>query len=434
MSASRPTTDLQFDFQVHRLDNGLQVILHTDPSTPIVVTHLMYHVGSKNERAGRTGFAHLFEHLLFQGSEHVARDGHFRMIQDAGGTLNGTTWFDRTNYFETLPANELDLSLWLESDRMGFFKAGITQEKLDNQRDVVKNERRQSYENRPYGLAFETVLHEAYPEGHPYRHPTIGYMEDLDAAPLGDVHGFFDRHYGPNNAVLVLAGDIDPDRALDRVEHWFGEIPARPTPPSPVVPSALRRGEARGTIRDRVAVPRVYLMFHSPSFNDEAFETADVLTCLLSDGKSSRLYSSLVYDLQLAADVQAFTWPIESVGMLFVVATARPGVEAKALEEGIHERLAELVAEGPTDAEMTGALNRARRQLVEQLNSVGARADALAHAATLRGDPGYVNEGFRRYAAVTSSEVHALAGTVLDRSELTTVTVLPDDDSTEENA
>ena len=206
---------VSLSIEEQQLDNGLRVILQPDPAAPLVTAHVMYHVGSKNERKGRTGFAHLFEHLLFQGSENVPREGHFKHIQDAGGTLNGTTWFDRTNYFETVPSNELDLGLWLESDRMGFFKPGITSEKLENQREVVKNERRQSYENRPYGLAFETVLDEAYPEGHPYRHPTIGYMEDIDAARLEDVHDFFDLYYGPNNATLVLAGDLDPADPFD---------------------------------------------------------------------------------------------------------------------------------------------------------------------------------------------------------------------------
>ncbi len=382
-------TGVYFPFETHVLDNGLQVILHQDRTAPLVAVHLMYHVGSKDERRGRTGFAHLFEHLLFQGSDHVARDGHFRMIQDAGGTLNGSTWFDRTNYFETVPANELDLALWLESDRMGFFKGGITQEKLDNQRDVVKNERLQSYENRPYGLAFETVLATGFADGHPYRHPTIGYMEDLDKASLEDVHEFFDLHYGPNNAVLVLAGDIDLLRALARVDHWFGGIPPRETPPRVEVPSPLGRGESRTTLPDRVHVPRVYLMYHSPSFNNP--------------------------DLT------------ESVGMLFVVATARPGVSPEQLEAAIHGELDRLLAEGVRTGELEGALNRARLALVAELNGVGDRADALAHAATLRGEPEYVNEAFARYAAVRQEDVERIAESVIRTDRLTAVSVVPED-------
>lgn len=423
--SGRPEDRIRFDFEEHTLDNGLRVILHEDHTTPVVAVHLMYHVGSKNERPGRTGFAHLFEHLLFQGSEHVGRDQHFKFVQNVGGTLNGTTWFDRTNYFETVPSNELDLALWLESDRMGFFLPAITQEKLDNQREVVKNERRQAYENRPYGLAFETILRNAYPECHPYRHPTIGYMEDIDAATLDDVRDFFATYYGPNNAVLVLAGDIEPPDALRRVRRYFEEIPARPPPPPVGEMPAIPTGERRETIEDRVHVPRVYSMYHAPRFADPDFEAADVLTSLLADGKSSRLHRELVYRRRVAGEVQSFTWPTESVGMLFAVATARPGVSADALEEAVLETLERLRTEGPGEAELEGARNRARRALLGMVNSVGERADALAHAATLRGQPGYVNEMFDRYAAVGADEVSRLAEELLTADLRTVVRVVP---------
>ncbi|MFB6240753.1 MAG: M16 family metallopeptidase, partial [Gemmatimonadota bacterium] len=301
-----PTTsggEATFPFRRETLENGLEVILHEDRSTPVVAVHLMYHVGSKDEREGRTGFAHLFEHLLFQGSEHVPKGEHFRLVQNAGGTLNGSTWFDRTNYFEILPSNQLELALWLESDRMGHFLPAITQEKLDNQRGVVKNERRQAYENRPYGLAFEEAMHAAFPEGHPYRHPTIGYMEDLDAASLEDVRDFFRDYYGPNNATLVVAGDADPGEALEEVERYFGGFEARETPPPVDVPELEAPGERRTELTDQVAVPRVYLMYHAPSYRDEAFEAADVLSSLLADGKSSRLHRELVYERQVAGEV-----------------------------------------------------------------------------------------------------------------------------------
>ncbi len=422
-----PRSAVNFEFEEHTLDNGLRVILQPDASAPLVSVHVMYHVGSKNERPGGTGFAHLFEHLLFQGSENVPREGHFKYVQDAGGTLNGTTWFDRTNYFETLPANELDLGLWLESDRMGFFKPGITQEKLDNQRDVVKNERLQSYENRPYGLAFETVLHNAYAEGHPYRHPTIGHMSDIDAAALEDVHEFFDEHYGPNNATLVLVGDFEPREAMERVEAWFGEIPARPIPERPIVPSPLGRGEQREIIRDNVQVPRVYLMFHSASYADPEFEAVDTLTYLLSDGNSSRLRQALVYEQQVAAEVSSFTWPTESVGMCFAVATARPGVEADALEAAVREVLEAVREGGVTTEELEGAQNRARRGLVGQLAGFGDRADALAHAVVLRGDPHYINDVFARYSAVDRAAIEDVAKKALDPEALTVVHVVPEE-------
>jgi zinc protease len=418
---------VRFDFEERFLDNGLRVILHRDRSTPVVAVHLMYHVGSKNERRGRTGFAHLFEHLLFQGSGHVPKGEHFRMIQRAGGTLNGSTWFDRTNYFEVLPSNELDLALWLESDRMGFFDEAITQEKLDNQRGVVKNERRQSYENRPYGLAFETLLAHAYPEGHPYRHPTIGYMEDLDEASLEDVHAFFRSYYAPNNAVLVLAGDIDPEDALDRARAYFGEFPARPVPAPPAVHRVGdERGERRAVLGDAVQVPRVYMLFHAPSFNDPDFEASDVLTGVLAEGKSSRLHRKLVYERQVAAEVQCFTWPLESVGMLIVVATARPGIAAADLEAEVLDVLGPVSESGASEDELTGARNRARRALVRRLNSVGDRADAFADAVILRDDPEYVNRAFDRYEAVCRDDVARVASTVLRPARRTVLHVVPE--------
>jgi zinc protease len=385
----------------------------------------MYHVGSKNETSGMTGFAHLFEHLLFQGSEHVEGTSHMRFIQDAGGTMNGTTWFDRTNYYETLPNNRLDLALWLEADRMGFFLPAISQTKLDNQRDVVKNERRQSYENRPYGLAVETILREAFPEGHPYRHPTIGYMEDLDRASLDDVRAFFRAHYGPANATLVVAGDIEVDIAIDRVRNWFADIEGETPPPPPAIP-VVSQCEARAVIQDDVSVPRVYLAFPAPSFTETGYEAADVLSSLLAEGRSSRLYRSLVVEQQVAADVTAYVWPTESVGILWVVATARPGVDADSLEGAIREVLAGLLENGPTERELTGAKNRARRQLVQRLDSVGHRADLIAHAAVYRDDPGYVNTVFDAYAGVELADLAAAAEMVISPDGGTTLHVVPE--------
>ena len=426
MTNHGPAADARFPFEQRTLDNGLQVIVHPDGSAPLVATHLMYHVGSRNEPPGSRGFAHLFEHLLFQGSENVPEGEHFRRIQSAGGTLNGTTWFDRTNYYETLPSGDLDLAMWLESDRMGFFLPAITQAKLDNQRDVVKNERRQSYENRPYGLAVETMLERAYPEGHPYRHPTIGYMADLDGASLDDVRNWFECWYGPNNAVLVISGAVEPEDAFRRAEAWFGEIPARPTPDRSEVPVVLSGIPGEAVVQDRVSVPRVYMMFHAPPFPDPGFEPADVLCSLLAEGRSSRLYRALVYEQRVAADVSAFVWPSESVGMLWVVATGRPGVEAPDLEASVTEVLEQLRSSGPTEIELEGARNRARRQLVRQLDAVTRRADLLAHAAVLRGDPDYINQVFERYEQMPPDEVALSARTLLDPARRSVVHVVPD--------
>jgi zinc protease len=402
-------TRVEFPFEERTLDNGLRVIVQEDHTAPVVAVHVMYHVGSKHEKRGRTGFAHLFEHLLFQGSEHVGDDKIFEYVQNAGGTLNGTTWFDRTNYFETLPSNALELGLWLESDRMGFFESTITQRKLDNQRDVVKNERRQAYENRPYGLAVETILRLAYPERHPYRHPTIGYMEDLDAATVEDVRAFFRRHYTPNNAVLVLAGDVEPELAFEAAERYFGEVPAGPEPARVRAPTPPPGEEARDVLRDRVQFPRVYIFHHAPGFGKPGFEAADLLCYVLASGKSSRLYRKLVYEDRLAQDVTAQLWPTEDTGGSFVVATARPGVDADRLERAVRGVLDEVVANGVSERELAGAKNRALRDLVQHLDGVGPRSDAFATAATYLSSPGYVNELFDRYADVTAEEVVRVA-------------------------
>jgi zinc protease len=417
---------IRFELQGRTLDNGLRVIVQEDHTTPVVSVHVMYHVGSKHERPGRTGFAHLFEHLMFQGSEHVPEEMHFKLIQDAGGTLNGSTWLDRTNYFETLPSNELELGLWLESDRMGFMESAITQEKLDNQREVVKNERRQSYENRPYGLAVETVLRLAYPEGHPYRHPTIGFMEDLDAASLEDVREFFRTYYVPDNAVLVLVGDVEPDRGFEAAERYFGDIPAVGGVPQVTAPDVPPRPEARDVMYDRVQFPRVYIFHHAPAFGQQGFEAADVLSYMLSEGKSSRLYRSLVYEKRIAQDVSAQLWPTEDCGLSFIVATARPGVEASTLESAILEVLDEVRAGRVGEREVEGSVNRALSELVEHLDGVGNRSDAIATAATFLGRPDYVSEIFERVQSVSVESVVEVANEWLVPERRATLYVLPE--------
>src|SRR5690606_7303735 len=300
---------VQIPFETHRLDNGLRVVLSRDPSVPVVAINLWYGVGSRNERPGGTGFAHLFEHMMFQGSEHVPETAHFALIEQAGGSLNGSTWLDRTNYFETLPAHHLELALWLESDRMGWLLPAMTHEKLDNQRDVVKNERRWRVDNQPYGDWDERIQALAYPEDHPYHHSVIGSMEDLDAASLDDVREFFRTYYAPNNAVLTLCGDFDRVEARELVEKYFGGIPRGPEPP-PIpgrtqLPPRLE-GQVVSTIPSAVGLARMYVAFRIPPYGDEKFYAADVATHLLSTGKSSRLYRSLVRESRLAQNVVGF--------------------------------------------------------------------------------------------------------------------------------
>jgi len=429
MTRGQADSAIHFGLQERRLENGLRVIVQEDHTTPVVSVHVMYHVGSKHERPGRTGFAHLFEHLMFQGSQHVVNDGHFKYVQDAGGTLNGSTWFDRTNYFETLPSNDLELGLWLESDRMGFFEQAITQEKLDNQRDVVKNERRQSYENRPYGLAVETVLRMAYPEGHPYRHPTIGFMEDLDAASLEDVREFFRTFYTPDNAVLVLVGDIESDRAFELADRYFGEIPRGPGVRQVTAPVVDPSSEARGVIGDNVQFPRVYMFYHAPALGQPGFEAADVLAYVLSEGKSSRLYRKMVYEERIAQDVTAQVWPTQDCGIAFIVATARPGVDAETLERSISETLADVHAGGLTAREVEGGLNRSLRALVKVMGGVGNRSDLIATAATFLDRPDYVNELYGRLQSITPQSILEVVNEWLIPERRATLYVVPRDKS-----
>jgi zinc protease len=319
--------------------------------------------------------------------------------------MNGSTWFDRTNYYETLPSNRLDLALWLESDRMGWFESAITQEKLDNQRDVVKNERRQSYENRPYGLAVERILERAFPEGHPYHHPTIGYMEDLDRASLEDVRAFFRTFYVPDNAVLVLVGDIESEAAFDLAARYFEEIPRGGGVPRVKAPTPKGAATVAERMHDNVQFPRVYLYHHTPAYGQPGFEAADVLTYMLARGKSSRLYRKLIYEDRIAQDASAQVWPTEDTGLSFIVATARPGVTAEALEEAILGILRRIQRGELEDREVEGARNRALSEVVSELDGVGARSDIIATSATFLDRPDYLNEYFDRLRAVSKEEI-----------------------------
>ena len=299
------------EFSDERLPNGLRLIVAEDHLAPVVAVNLWYNVGSKHEEPGKTGFAHLFEHVMFQGSAHVGKAEHMALVQGAGGTLNGTTWLDRTNYFETLPSHQLELALWLEADRMGTLLEALSQENLDNQREVVKNEKRWSYDNRPYGTWNEKILGHLFPEDHPYHHPTIGSMEDLDAASLDDVKAFFATYYAPNNAVLSVAGDCDRATVRALAEKYFGPIPANPAiPPLPdmSLPPILGR-EIRETVEDRVPLPRVYVGFRAPAFGDTRLDALDLAAQLLAGGKGSRLHKRLVRDERIAQDVAVFTLP-----------------------------------------------------------------------------------------------------------------------------
>jgi zinc protease len=379
---------LSLPFERATLGNGLRVVVHPDRSLPLAAINLWYHVGSKNERPGRTGFAHLFEHMLFQGSQHVPTNEHFRYLQQVGGVANGSTWYDRTNYYETLPAHHLELGLWLESDRMGFLLPALTQETLDTQREVVMNERRQRVDNLPYGRATETIHELLFPADHPYHWPVIGYMEDIAAATLEDVREFFRTYYAPNNAVLTLAGDLDPDRALRQAETWFGDIPAGP-PISPVsAPLPPLGGERRAVLEDDVRLPRVYLAFRGPAYGQRGWYAADLLAGVLAGSKSSVLYRDLVYERQIAQDVAAWISPFEEVGAFTIVATARPGVDAATLEQALLEHVERAATTLPDPADLERARNRLLTEFFSGLQKLDNRADAFSQFTTFFDDPG----------------------------------------------
>ena len=409
------------------LANGLRVILHEDHSTPIVAVNIWYHVGSKNEVPGRTGFAHLFEHMMFQGSKHYDND-YFIPLQEAGGTLNGSTNSDRTNYWEVVPSNFLELALWLESDRMGYLLDALTEEKLANQRDVVKNEKRQNYDNRPYGLVGERLASAMYPPGHPYRWLTIGSMEDLDAASLEDVSDFFRRFYTPNNASLVIAGDFSAEEALSLVEKYFGPIKRGPAVEPVVAPTPRIEREIRMTMEDRVSLPRIYMSWHGvPAWARDDSEL-DTLSTVLAGGKGSRLYQALVYEQQLAQDVTAFNNSRELGGQFQIVATARPGKTSEELEQAINAQLEKLKRDAPpTGEEMERAFNARESSFVYSLQTIGGfggRSDQLNQYAVFLGDPGYFHQDLLRYRGVTSEDVSRVANSYLTDGRLI-LTVVP---------
>lgn len=413
-----------------RLSNGLLVTLSEDHTAPIVAVNLWYHVGSANERAGRTGFAHLFEHMLFQGSAHVGANEHFELIQRAGGTLNGSTWLDRTNYFETVPSNQLALALWLESDRMGDLLSAMTQQKLDTQRDVVKNERRWSVDNQPYGTWWERLPALMFPPEHPFHHSLIGSMDDLTAASLDDVAGFFATYYTPDNAVLSIAGDFEPGDARRLVERYFGRIPrgtGRPPPPLMTLPARL--GEwRRSVVADDVRLPRLFLGFRSPVFGSDAYYAASVCGAVLGLKNGSRLYRSLVRERQIATGASAYTFDLpKGSDILIVDVTARAEVEPDALEREVVREIDRLIADGVTAAEVERAGALIETEMTISLQSAAERADRLSQFATYFGDPSRVNGQVDRYRAVTAEAVSAFARAALGPDNRATLLYVPRD-------
>ncbi len=396
-------------FEQYKLDNGLTVILHEDHSAPVAAVVVMYNVGSKNEKKGRTGFAHLFEHMMFQGSQHVADDEHFKLLQEIGANINGSTSADRTNYFEVVPSNHLELALYLESDRMGFLLPAMTQAKLDNQRDVVKNERRQRVDNQPYGTADEKINKALYPDTHPYSWPVIGYMDDLSAATLDDVKEFFRIYYAPNNAVLAIAGDFDPAQVKEWVKKYFSTIPRGADIPRPTPMPVELTEEKRLVFEDKVQLPRLYMHWHSARGYTREDAVLDVLADILGSGKNSRLYKSLVYEKQVAQSVRVYQQSQLLTSKFAVEVTAKPGRTLSEMESLVNHELERLLKEGVSDKEIQTSLNNREASLINSLATVLGKANSLASFYIFTGDPNNLNKELDRYKGITPEEVLSVA-------------------------
>lgn len=410
----------------HVLDNGLAVVIHEDHHCPIVAVNLWYHVGSKNEQPGRTGFAHLFEHLMFEGSGHYDRS-YFQPLQQAGALLNGSTNADRTNYWEVVPSTSLELALWMESDRMGHLLPALTEAKFHNQREVVLNERRQNYENRPYGMAPMAILETLFPPGHPYHWLTIGSAADLHAASLEDVRQFFQRYYHPANASLALAGDVDPDRVMPLVEAYFGGIPAGPTV-TPIAATAPPPPDTRLVLEDAVELPRLYLNWLSPAIFTPGDADLDLAADVISEGKSSRLYRSMVYERRIATDVAAAQQSRELSGFFQVIATAAPGHTLRELDEEIAREVQAMSAEGPTPMEFERSRAHAEAHFVYRVQTVGGfggKSDQLNQYNVFVGDPGYFERDLGRYREATADTIAAACRRYLTPAARVAVSVVP---------
>jgi len=425
--ASPPKIELQYT--QFTLPNGLRVILHEDHSIPMVSVNMWYHVGSARERAGRTGFAHLFEHLMFMGSGHVKPGEFDSWLESAGGDNNGSTTNDRTNYWINVPANSLELALFLESDRMGYLLDTMTPKTVDAQRDVVKNERRQSVENRPYGTAGVVLDEMLYPDGHPYHWPVIGYMDDLTAASYEDVVAFFKKYYAPSNASLVVAGDLETAAARRLIEKWFGDVKAGAALEPMTMPGVALTGVKKKTITDRVQLPRLYLAWLTPRQFEPGDAALDAVSAVLAGGKNSRLFKRLVYDMQIAQDVSAFQASQTLSSSFQIIATPQPGHTVAELQKVIDEELQRLQREPPTARELERSVNQVDASFYDRMERVGGfggKADQLNAYYTSTGDPDWFNEDLARYRALSVGDVSAAAAQFLPLDKRVELIVEPE--------
>jgi len=396
---------LKIDYEKYQLENGLEVILFQDLSLPTVAINIWYRVGSANEKPGKTGFAHLFEHMMFQGSENVPKEGHFKYIQEAGGNLNGSTSIDRTNYYESVPANYLDLVLWLESDRMGYLLPSLTQEKLTNQKDVVMNERRQRYENQPYGLSWEKIFSNLFTSNHPYHWPTIGWMKDIEQFELDDVRNFFKTYYSPANASLVLGGNFDKANAKNLIEKYFSEIPGFNSAPKVIAPNQKLNETIKINFEDNVQLPRIYFAWHSDRMfgvNDAAL---DLLSEILSTTKNSRFQKSLIFEKQIAQEISSFQYSAKYSGSFLIYSTPKPGISLDRIKENIFFEINNLIKNGVDDEELLRAKNGLKSAYIYSLQKIDVVIDHLNHYNYFLKEPDSFIYDLQRYENVTPDDV-----------------------------
>ncbi|HUR16414.1 MAG TPA: pitrilysin family protein [Candidatus Limnocylindrales bacterium] len=428
MSSDLPPDLPTVRFSQRRLENGMRVIVAPDSLAPVVAINIWYVVGSRHEQPGRTGFAHLFEHFMFQGSRHVAKAEHFSIVQSAGGVNNATTYFDRTNYFETMPSHQYEIGLWLEADRMATLLDALDQENLDNQREVVKNEKRQSYDNRPYGSFYERLMAAVFPADHPYHHTPIGSMEDLNAASVEDVVNFFSAWYAPNNAVLSIVGDVDEEAAHAAAERFFGPIRANwsiEQPPLPAIEPTIGH-EMREVVPDAVPLTRVHFGFRCPAYGTKEFDALEVCSQILAGGRGSRLYRNLVREKKIAQDVTAFGLPLVAGASFFGGwVTVRPDSDEETCEEAFLEQLDRLTEELVTDDELARARALIEASELGALSRVEEVADRLSMFAALFDRPELVNEQLPRYLAITAEDIRDAARQVFRADNRVVLTYVP---------
>jgi len=396
---------LNIDYEKYTLKNGLDVILHKNDSLPITAVNIWYKAGSSNEKKGKTGIAHLFEHMMFQGSLNVAKEQHFKFIQEAGGTLNGSTSFDRTNYYEKVPSNFLELILWLESDRMGFLLPALTQEKLKNQIDVVTNERLERYDNQPYGLAWEKLISTVYPEGHPYSWPTIGFVDDIASFTLDDVRNFFNTYYSPANASLCITGCFNKEKTKDIIESYFGELPGSKSEPLQVKDPGPMKKNILVTHRENVQLERLYLAWRTEKGFGPDDASLDILSDVLSGSKNARLYKNLVYEKEIAQDVTAYQYSGKYAGLFMIIATAKPGCSLDAIKAEIFRELELISNEGVSTRELIRSKNGIKSDFIYSMQNLDTLADQLNFYSFALNNPNSFNADLNRYEIVSDDDI-----------------------------